>query len=97
GADRLVNAAAVKALYGPPDLVIDVGTATTFDVVNRDGDYVGGAITIGIGLAQEALVSHAARLVKVDIEPPPRAIGRNTVQAMQSGLFLGYVALIEGM
>ncbi|HQA68759.1 MAG TPA: type III pantothenate kinase [Aggregatilineales bacterium] len=97
GADRLVNAAAVKALYGTPAIVIDFGTATTFDVVNRDGDYVGGAITVGIGLAQEALVSHAARLVKVDIEPPPSAIGRSTVQAMQSGLFLGYTALIEGM
>lgn len=97
GADRLVNAAAVKAMVGTPAIVIDFGTATTFDVVNRDGDYVGGVITVGIGLAQEALVAHAARLVKVDITPPPTAIGRSTVQAMQSGLFIGYTALIEGM
>lgn len=97
GADRLVNAAAVKALYGTPAIVIDFGTATTFDVINGEGDYLGGAITVGIGLAQDALVGHTAKLVSVDIAPPPAAIGRSTAQAMQSGLFLGYVALIEGM
>lgn len=97
GADRLVNAAAVRQLFGAPAIVIDFGTATTFDVIDRNGDYLGGAITVGIGLAQDTLVGHTARLVKVDIAPPPHAIGRSTVQAMQSGLFLGYVALIEGM
>lgn len=97
GPDRLVNAAAVKVMFGTPAIVIDFGTATTFDIVDRSGDYLGGAITTGIGLAQDALVSHTARLVKVDIAPPPRAIGQSTIRAMQSGLFLGYVAMIEGM
>ena len=97
GADRLVNAAAVQALYGGPAIVIDFGTATTFDVIDGDGGYLGGAITTGIGLAHDALVSRAAKLVKVDLAPPPSAIGRNTVHAMQSGLFLGYVAMIEGI
>jgi type III pantothenate kinase len=97
GADRVVNAAAVQRFYGGPAIVIDFGTATTFDVINRDGDYLGGAISPGIGLAHDALVGRAARLLKVDLRPPPSPIGRNTVQAMQSGLFLGYVALIEGL
>lgn len=97
GADRVINALAAHTTYGGPLIIIDFGTATTFDVIDRNGDYLGGAITVGIGLAQDALVGHTARLVKVDIAPPPHAIGRSTVQAMQSGLFLGYVALIEGM
>jgi type III pantothenate kinase len=97
GPDRVVNAAAVRALYGGPAIVIDFGTATTYDVINADGDYVGGAITPGIILAHDALVSHTARLLRVDLVPPPTAIGHNTVHAMQSGLFLGYVAMIEGL
>jgi len=97
GPDRVVNSAAVKALYGAPAIVIDFGTATTWDVLNADGDYVGGVIAPGIGLAHDALVSRAARLVKVDLTPPPAVVGRNTVHAMQSGLFLGYVAMIEGL
>lgn len=97
GPDRIVNAAAVNALMGGPAIVIDFGTATTFDVIDAEGCYIGGAITTGIGLAHDALVGQAARLVKVDLSPPPAAIGRNTVHAMQSGLFLGYVAMIEGM
>lgn len=97
GADRIINAAAVVALYRAPAIVIDFGTATTFDVIAGDNSYRGGAIAPGIVVSQEALVSHAARLHKVDLEPPPCAIGTNTIHAMQSGLFLGYVAMIEGM
>ena len=97
GADRIVNAAAVNALYGGPAIVIDFGTATTFDIVSADGAYEGGAIAPGIGLAHDALVSRAARLHKVDLQPPPNPIGKNTIHAMQSGIFWGYVALVEGM
>jgi type III pantothenate kinase len=97
GADRIVNAAAVRKLYGAPAIVIDFGTATTWDVLNKDGNYIGGAIAPGIALAHDALVSKAARLVKVDLVAPPSVIGHNTIHAMQSGLFLGYVAMIEGL
>jgi type III pantothenate kinase len=97
GADRIINAAAVVALYGGPAIVIDFGTATTFDVVSAEGAYCGGAIAPGIGLAHDALVSRAARLHKVDLEPPSNPIGRNTIHAMQSGIFWGYVALVEGL
>ncbi len=97
GADRIVNSAAVMALYGGPAIVIDFGTATTFDVVSADGAYQGGAIAPGINLAHDALVSRAARLHKIDLEPPPSPIGKNTIHAMQSGIFLGYVALVEGL
>ncbi|NWG18504.1 MAG: type III pantothenate kinase [Chloroflexi bacterium] len=97
GADRLVNAAAVVALYGAPAIVIDFGTATTFDVVSADGAYCGGAIAPGIGIAHDALVSRTARLHKVDLFPPPSPIGRNTIHAMQSGIFWGYVSLVEGL
>jgi type III pantothenate kinase len=77
--------------------VVDFGTATTYDVINGSGDYLGGAITPGIMLAHDALVSRTARLLKVELAPPPSPIGRNTVHAMQSGLFLGYVAMIDGL
>lgn len=98
GADRIVNAAAVKMLHGGgPAIVIDFGTATTFDVISREGAYIGGAIAPGINVALEALVSRTARLYKVDLIPPPSPIGRNTSQALQSGLFLGYVSLVEGL
>lgn len=97
GADRIVNSAAVVALYGAPAIVIDFGTATTFDIVSADGAYRGGAIAPGIVVSQDALVSHTARLHKVDLQPPPCVIGANTIHAMQSGIFLGYVAMIEGM
>lgn len=97
GADRIVNSAAVVALYGGPAIVIDFGTATTFDVVSADGAYIGGAIAPGIGVAHDALVSRAAKLHKVDLVPPPNPIGRNTIHAMQSGIFWGYVALVEGL
>lgn len=98
GADRIVNAAAVNALYGGgPAIVIDFGTATTFDVISREGAYIGGAIAPGINVAFDALVSNTARLYKVDLVPPPSPIGRNTSQALQSGLFLGYLGLVEGL
>ncbi len=97
GADRIVNSAAVVALYGAPAIVIDFGTATTFDIVSADGAYRGGAIAPGLVVSQDALVSHTARLHKVDLQPPPCVIGTNTIHAMQSGIFLGYVAMIEGM
>jgi type III pantothenate kinase len=97
GPDRVVNSAAVQKLYGGPAIVIDLGTATTFDIINADGDYIGGVIATGILLAHDALVSRAARLRKVELTAPPTVIGRNTVHAMQSGLFLGYIAMIEGL
>ncbi len=97
GADRIINTAAVHALYGGPAIVIDLGTATTFDVVSVDGAYQGGAIAPGIVVAHDALVEHAAKLHKVDIVPPPCAIGKNTIHAMQSGVFWGYVSLVEGL
>lgn len=97
GADRIVNAAAVVAQNWHPAIVIDFGTATTFDVISAEGAYIGGAIAPGINLAHDALVSRAAKLHKVDLVPPPDAIGKNTIHAMQSGIFWGYVGLVEGM
>jgi type III pantothenate kinase len=97
GADRIVDAAAVQRLYGGPACVVDFGTATTFDAINANGDYLGGAIAPGIGIAAEALFLRTAKLPRVDLQRPPAAIGRNTVHAMQSGLLFGYVALVEGM
>lgn len=97
GADRIANSAAVHALYGGPAIVVDFGTATNFDVVSVDGAYCGGAIAPGIGIAHDALVNLTARLHAVDLCPPPHAIGTNTIHAMQSGIFWGYVALVEGL
>jgi type III pantothenate kinase len=97
GADRIANSAGAYKLYGAPAIVIDFGTATNFDVVSSAGEYRGGAIAPGIGVAHDALVSRAARLHKVDIAPPPCAIGSNTIHAMQSGIFWGNVALVEGL
>jgi type III pantothenate kinase len=97
GADRIVDAVAVKHLYGTPACVVDFGTATTFDAISSQGDYLGGAITPGVSIAAEALFMRAAKLPRVDIKRPPGAIGRNTVHAMQSGLLFGYVSLVEGM
>ncbi len=97
GADRVTNAVAGHRLYGGPLIVIDFGTATTFDVVSEKGDYLGGAISPGIGIAAEALFERAAKLPRVELTYPPRAIGRNTISAMQSGLLFGYIGLIEGM
>jgi type III pantothenate kinase len=97
GADRVVDAAAVMHLYGGPACVVDFGTATTFDAISAEGDYLGGAIAPGIGIAAEALFQRAAKLPRVDLARPPSAIGSNTVYAMQSGLLFGYVGLVEGM
>jgi type III pantothenate kinase len=97
GADRVVDAAAVKVLYSLPACVVDFGTATTFDAVGENGDYLGGAIAPGIGIAAQALFERAAKLYPVDLTRPPAAIGRNTPHAMQSGLLFGYVGLVEGM
>lgn len=97
GADRIVDAAAVQRLYGGPACVVDFGTATTFDAISAEGDYLGGAIAPGIGIAAEALFIRTAKLPRVDLQRPPAAIGRNTTHAMQSGLLFGYVGLVEGM
>ena len=97
GADRLVNAIEGRETYGAPLVVIDFGTATTFDVVNERGDYCGGAIAPGIYLSIEALHNAAALLPKIDVVKPGRVIGRSTATAMQSGVFSGYISMIEGM
>jgi type III pantothenate kinase len=97
GADRIANAAAAHHLYGGPIIITDLGTATTFDTVSREGDYLGGAIAPGIGTAAEALFMQAAMLPRVELARPKRAIGTNTITAMQSGIIFGYVGLIEGI
>jgi type III pantothenate kinase len=97
GADRLVNAISASAAYDPPLVVVDIGTGTTFDVVDRDGAFCGGIIAPGPSLALDALHRVAAQLPKVDIVRPENVIGRGTVSAMQSGMFWGYVSMIEGL
>lgn len=97
GADRIANTAAVAHRYGGPACVVDFGTATTFDIVSREGDFLGGAIAPGLGIAADALVRRTAKLPRVALEPPPSPIGRNTVHAMQSGIIWGYVGLVEGL
>jgi type III pantothenate kinase len=97
GADRICDAAAVMHFYGGPACIIDFGTATTFNALTRDGDYLGGAITAGINLAAEALFARGAKLQPIDLQRPPSVIGRNTAHAMQSGLLFGYVSMVEGM
>lgn len=97
GADRLVNALAAGRLYGTPAVVVDFGTATTFDCVAADGAYVGGAIAPGLELGLEALAARTAKLPRIDLRAPDRAIGRDTVSAMQSGTVFGYQALVTGL
>lgn len=97
GADRIVNAVAAHHLYGCPVIVIDFGTATTLDAVSQEGEYLGGAIAPGIGIAADALFQRASKLPRIELVTPKKAIGRNTVSAMQSGLILGYIGLIEGL
>lgn len=97
GADRLVNAVAAHRRYGGPLIVVDFGTATTFDIVDSNGRYCGGVIATGINLSLEALHRAAAKLPRIAVERPDRVIGGSTVTAMQSGVFFGYVSLIEGM
>jgi type III pantothenate kinase len=97
GADRLVNAVAAYAEHGGPLIVVDLGTATTFDCVGRDGAYVGGAIAPGLELGLEALAARTAKLPRIELRAPDRAIGRDTVSAMQSGAVLGYQGLVDGL
>lgn len=97
GADRLVNAVGAFIAHGGPLLIVDSGTATTFDVVDENGAFEGGIISPGINLSMQALHDAAAKLPRVAIERPDRTIGRNTVEAMQSGVFWGYICLIEGL
>jgi type III pantothenate kinase len=97
GADRLVNVIAAFERYGGPCVVVDFGTATTFDVMSAKGEYIGGAIAPGLGLSAEALFSRAARLSRVEIKRPPKVIGTNTVTHLQSGLYYGYIGLVDGI
>ena len=97
GADRIVNAAAAHHLYGGPIIITDLGTATTFDTVSKEGDYLGGAIAPGINIAAESLFTQAAMLPRVELTHPKHAIGTNTITAMQSGIVFGYVGLVEGI
>jgi type III pantothenate kinase len=97
GADRLVNALAVARLYGTPAIVVDLGTATTFDCVAADGAFIGGAIAPGLELGLDALAGRTAKLPRVDLRAPERAIGRDTVSAIQAGAVLGYQSLIAGL
>jgi type III pantothenate kinase len=97
GADRVADAAAAHRLYGGPACIVDFGTATTFDAITAEGDYLGGALAPGITIAADALFLRTSKLPRVDLARPPAAIGRNTVHALQSGLVFGYVGLVEGM
>jgi type III pantothenate kinase len=95
GADRIADAVAAAAKYGAPCIAVDFGTATTFNVVNAANEYIGGAIAPGIMIAAEALFARAAKLPRVEIKPPPSAIGSSTIAAMQSGLYYGYAGLVD--
>lgn len=97
GADRIVNAVSAYLKFGAPCLVVDFGTATTFDCVTKRGAYAGGVIVPGPNLSSESLSLHTAKLPKVAIQKPAKLIGRNTVEAIQSGLYFGYIALVDGM
>jgi type III pantothenate kinase len=97
GADRIVNGVAAFARYGGPIIVVDFGTATTFDVITARGEYIGGVIAPGLGISADALFSRAAKLARVDIKRPARTIGTNTIAHLQSGLFYGYIGLVDGI
>jgi type III pantothenate kinase len=97
GADRIVNSVAGFEKYGGPCVIVDFGTATTFDAVSARGEYLGGVIAPGIGISADALFEHAARLPRVEIRKPPRVIGATTIGSMQSGLFYGYLGLVDGI
>ena len=97
GADRIVNGVAAFARYGGPIIVVDFGTATTFDVISVRGEYIGGVIAPGLGISADALFSRAAKLARVDIKRPARVIGTNTIAHLQSGLFYGYIGLVDGI
>ena len=97
GADRIVNTVAGYKLYGGPTIVVDLGTATTFDTISREGDYLGGAIAPGPMIAAEALFQRTAALPRIPLVHPQKAIGTNTISAMQSGIMFGYTGLVEGI
>ena len=97
GADRIVNAAAAVHLYGAPVIVVDFGTATTFDVVDAQGRYLGGAIAPGVGISAEALFERAARLPRVELRRPPAAVGRSTAESIQSGIIFGFAGQVDGL
>jgi type III pantothenate kinase len=97
GADRLVNGVAAFARYGGPCIVVDFGTATTFDVISAKGEYLGGVIAPGLAISAEALFARAARLSRVDVKKPAKVIGTNTVACIQSGLYYGYIGLVDGI
>lgn len=97
GADRVVNAVAGFELYGGPLIIVDLGTAITFCVISAKGEYLGGAITAGIGIATEALFQRTAKLPRIDLVKPKKVIGRNTVDSMRSGLIYGYIGQIDGI
>jgi len=97
GADRIVNAVAAFEVYGGPAIVVDFGTATTFDAVSVKGEYLGGVIAPGIAIAAEALFERTAKLPRIDIAKPTSVVGKTTVASMQSGLFFGYLGLVEGI
>lgn len=97
GADRVVNAVAGYEAYGGPLIIVDFGTATTFCVISAKGEYLGGAITAGIGIATEALFQRAAKLPRIELVKPKRVIGRNTVASMQAGLIYGYIGQVDGI
>ncbi|MXX64935.1 MAG: type III pantothenate kinase [Acidimicrobiia bacterium] len=97
GADRVVNSVAARERYGAPAVVVDFGTATTFDVVDQEGAYIGGAIAPGLEVSMDALVSATAALRRVDLVEPRSVVGRGTVEAIQSGLLYGYAGLVDGI
>ncbi len=97
GADRIVTAVAARKMVGSPVIVVDFGTATTFDAVSKNGEYLGGIIAPGIGISAEALFSRASRLPRIEIRKPQRVIGASTVASMQSGIYYGYAGLVEGV
>lgn len=97
GADRLVNAVAAYRMHGGPCIVVDFGTATTFDAISEAGEYLGGAIAPGLETSLDALTARAARLVKIDLVAPPRAIGKSTAESMRSGVVFGTVAMVDGV
>ncbi|MGH2516146.1 MAG: type III pantothenate kinase, partial [Ktedonobacterales bacterium] len=97
GADRMISCLAAHRIYGGPAIVIQFGTATSFDCVSPEGDFLGGAIAPGLGISAEALARAGARLFQVELAPPPAALGTNTIHSMQSGIVYGHVGLVEGL
>jgi len=97
GADRIVNAVAAYEIYGGPVIAVDFGTATTFDAISGEGEYLGGAIAPGISISMEALFQHAAKLPRVELARPKSVIGKNTVAAMQAGIVFGFVGQVDGI